>query len=199
MSVQTQNATGRPPATSHAAIEAAAFGLFIDRGFEETTVDDIAEAVGVGRRTLFRYFPSKFDIPWGQFDESLIYFRDVLGSMPTDIPLADAVQRSIVAFNSFSPDSLDQHRVRMTLILRTPTLQAHSALMYERWRNVIADFVADRCAMRSSDALPLSVGHFSLALAMSAYEQWLQPGSPRLEDLLDSTFALLASYLCDGA
>ena len=45
---------------------------FEERGFEMTTMDDIAAAVGVGRRTLFRYYPSKNDILWGQFDDSLV-------------------------------------------------------------------------------------------------------------------------------
>jgi AcrR family transcriptional regulator len=66
---------GRPPATSHAEIEAAAFALFAQKGFDATTMEDIATAVGVGRRTLFRYFPSKNDIPWGQFDDSLEHLR----------------------------------------------------------------------------------------------------------------------------
>ena len=44
---------GRPPSTTREEIEAAALGLFAARGFEATTMDDIATAVGVGRRTLF--------------------------------------------------------------------------------------------------------------------------------------------------
>jgi len=54
---------GRPEATSHAAIEQAAFRLFGDSGFDATTLDAIAAEVGVGRRTLFRYYASKNDIP----------------------------------------------------------------------------------------------------------------------------------------
>ncbi len=69
---------GRPEATTHAEIEQAAFRLFAERGFERTTLDAIAAEVGVGRRTLFRYFESKNDIPWGQFDRTLERFRVLL-------------------------------------------------------------------------------------------------------------------------
>src|SRR6478752_5661725 len=69
---------GRPEATSHAEIEQAAFRLFAERGFDGTTLGDIAAAVGVSRRTLFRYYPSKNDIPWGQFDRTLESFRRIL-------------------------------------------------------------------------------------------------------------------------
>lgn len=59
---------GRPPTTTHAEIERVALGLFAERGFETTTVDEIAAVSGVGGRTLFRYFKSKNDIAWGDFD-----------------------------------------------------------------------------------------------------------------------------------
>src|ERR1700743_778390 len=67
-STQCQMSIGRPPTTTHAEIERVALDLFATRGFEATTVDDIATAVGVGRRTLFRYFESKNDLAWGDFD-----------------------------------------------------------------------------------------------------------------------------------
>lgn len=193
--VTTQQAVGRPPVTSHAAIEAAAFSLFARQGFDETTTDEIAEAAGIGRRTLFRYYPSKYDIPWGQFDASLAYFRDVLAREPHDIPLWMAVQHGVVQFNTFDDSVLDQHRARMRLILQTPSLQAHSVLMYERWRAVIAEYVATRTHQPAESLVPRTVGHVSLALAISAYEQWLKPRAPKLTVLLDRSMAGLRRYL----
>ncbi len=193
--MSTHQAVGRPPVTSHAAIEAAAFALFARQGFDETTTDEIADAVGIGRRTLFRYFPSKYDIPWGQFDSSLAHFRDVLAQEPRDIPLWQAVQRGVVQFNTFDDSVLDQHRARMRLILHTPSLQAHSVLMYERWRAVIADYVSTRTRQSADSLTPRTVGHVSLALAISAYEQWLAPRSPRLTVLLDRAMTGLRDYL----
>src|ERR1700733_4483234 len=58
---------GRKPVTSRADLEHVAFDLFDRQGFERTTVDDIARAAGIGRRTFFRYFPSKNAVPWGTF------------------------------------------------------------------------------------------------------------------------------------
>ena len=198
MSIVTPQPTGRPPATSHAAIEAGAFLLFAERGFEVTTLDDIAEAVGVGRRTLFRYFPSKNDIPWGQFDQSLAHFRATLAAMPAELPLWNAVHRGVVLFNTFDPAVVAQHRMRMTLILQTPSLQAHSVLMYEQWRMVIAEYVAERRGLKSTDALPVTIGHVSLALAISSYEQWLRQPRKSLTGLLENSLASLRTYLGDG-
>jgi mycofactocin system transcriptional regulator len=186
---------GRPSATDHAAIEQAAFELFERQGFEDTTLEQIAEAVGIGRRTLFRYFPSKNDIPWGQFDESLRGFRRRFDEVPDDVPVAEAVHRCVIGFNTFDDAVLPQHRVRMRLLLTTPALQAHSALKYEAWRSVIAEFVAARLRLEPSDALPRLVGHVSLAQSVAAYEEWLGDPARSLTQIFDHNLAALRDYL----
>lgn len=195
MSQTWGNGQGRPPVTSHAAIENAAFELFADRGFELTTLDDIATHMGIGRRTIFRYFPSKFDIPWGQFDDNLVTFRDRLDSTSKDLPLWKAIHDSVLDFNTFDYAVLGQHRQRMRLILTTPSLQAHSFLMYQRWRRVITEFVAHRTNQSSDSALPVTVGHTSLALALSAYDIWLSSEEMSLQDALDSSLGSLQQHM----
>ena len=194
-SAARRSVAGRPEVTTHAAIEQAAFTLFAERGFEATTLDAIAEAVGVGRRTLFRYFASKNDIPWGQFDRTLDGFRDLLASMPTDIPLHAAVHRGVLGFNEFPEDAEPPHRERMRLILNTPALQAHSVLRYAQWRAVIAEYVADRLDLRPDDLMPRTVGQVSLALALSAYETWLEQPDASLHVLLESAMTALEDYM----
>ncbi|MFD1250144.1 mycofactocin system transcriptional regulator [Nocardioides ginsengisoli] len=189
------SARGRPVATSHAAIEQAAFALFTERGFASTTLDDIARATGVGRRTLFRYFESKNDIPWGRFDLTLEGFRELLAGQPDDLPLHVAVHRAVVAFNRFPADARPSHRDRMRLILTTPELQAHSVLRYADWRAVIAHYVAERTGRTPDDLLPRLVAQVSLALALTAYDAWLADEDAVLEDLLDAAMAGLLGYL----
>lgn len=189
---------GRPEATSHAAIEQAAFELFARHGFENTTTEAIAQAAGVSRRTLFRYYPSKNDIPWGQFGRTLDQFRDLLHAMPAGLPLHEAVHRGVVEFNRFPVDARPSHRERMRLILSTPELEAHSVHQYAAWRAVIADFVANRLGQRPDDLLPQAVGRVSLALALTAYDVWLRDDEADLLTLLDDAMAQLKSYLGDA-
>jgi mycofactocin system transcriptional regulator len=186
---------GRPEATSHAEIEQAAFRLFAERGFEETTLDAIAEAVGVSRRTLFRYYASKNDIPWGQFDQTLDHFRALLAGQPAELPLWDAVHRAVRAFNDFPADAHPPHVERMRLILHTPTLQSHSVLRYEDWRRVIEEYVAERLGLVVTDPLPVLVGHVSLSLAHAAYDRWLLDPLQSLSDLVADEMALLRVFL----
>jgi len=184
-------------ATSHAEIEQAAFELFAERGFESTTLDAIAERVGVGRRTLFRYYQSKNDIPWGQFDRTLDHFRALLAEHPDDLPVHAAIHRAVVEFNRFPADAHPPHSERMRLILTTPELQAHSVLRYAEWRRVIAEYVAARTGDRPDDLVPQVAGHVSLAISLSAYEHWLagENTGANLVKTIDHAMAALRRYL----
>lgn len=192
------SARGRPEATSHAAIEQAAFTLFAEHGFARTTLDAIAEAVGVSRRTLFRYYQSKNDIPWGQFDRTLDHFRDLLAEQGDDLPVHEAIHRAVVEFNRFPTDAHPPHRERMRLILSTPELQAHSVLRYAEWRQVIAEDVARRTGAQAADLVPQVAGHVSLAISLSAYEHWLAQASAsdtHLLAIIDDAMEGLRAYL----
>ena len=192
---RSRRSAGRPEATSHAAIEQAAFGLFAQRGFDETTLNAIAEAVGVSRRTLFRYYASKNDIPWGQFDLTLEHFRRLLREQPNNRPLWEAVHQAVRGFNEFPPDAEPPHEERMRLILHTPALQSHSVLRYRDWRRVIEEYVAARLDLSAGDPLPVLVGHVSLALAHSAYNVWLSDPTRSLPDLVSEQVSHLRAYL----
>lgn len=185
--------TGRRRITSRAELEQVAFDLFERRGFEQTTVDDIASAAGIGRRTFFRYFGSKNDVPWGDFDGELARMRRRLAATPPGAPLMDAIRQAIVDFNRMPPGQLPAHRRRMTFILGVPALQAYSTLRFAAWRQVIADFVAQRTGQRPDALLPRTVGHAMLGVAVAAYEQWLASPGDDLCELLDSAVRALGS------
>jgi TetR/AcrR family transcriptional regulator, regulator of mycofactocin system len=178
-------ATGRRRITSRAELERVALDLFSSRGFDETTVDDIAAAAGIGRRTFFRYYASKNDAVWGDFDAQLAQLRTWFDECGRDVPLMDAVHAAVVTFNRLPKDQEPWHRRRMALILTTPALQAHSTPMYARWRAVIAEFAAGRTGARAEDLLPQLIAYAALGAAVAAYDQWLRDEDAELEPLLD--------------
>ncbi|MBA5846696.1 mycofactocin system transcriptional regulator [Gordonia amicalis] len=186
-------APGRRPISSRARISALAIGLFTTRGFEETSVDDIAEAAGIARRTLFRYYSSKNEIPWGEFDDHLGELRGLLAQIPADTPMADALVEALVAFNRVPPEELDNHRRRMSLLLGVPALQAHSMIMYADWRHVIAEFCATRLGLDDTDHLPQTIGWLCLGAALAAYEQWLSDPDADLEALIADGARIVAN------
>lgn len=183
---------GRQPASSRTEIEHVAFRLFAEQGFEQTTVDDIATAVGIARRTFFSYFPSKNDVPWGSFDQELIRFRAVLDATPSGLPVMEAVRRAVVEFNTVPPAEQPWHRRRLALILETPALQAHSTLRYAEWRQVIVEFAAPRLGVPESSIDVQSIAYTALAVAIAAYDVWLRDDDGDLLDLLDRAFEVVA-------
>lgn len=191
--------TGRPRATSRAVLERLGFELFAQRGFDGTTVDDIADAAGIGRRTFFRYFASKNDLVWGDFEEQLVRLDALLAAADPDAPMMDAVREVVVEFNRFDPAVVPWHRQRMALILRVPTLQADSAVRYTSWRALVTEFAARRLDRPVSDLLPRLIGSTVLAACVAAYEQWLTDEDAELGDLLDLAVRQLAAGFGDPA
>ncbi|HEY0398281.1 MAG TPA: TetR family transcriptional regulator, partial [Acidimicrobiia bacterium] len=82
---------GRPPVTTRTELEQIALDLFLRHGFVETTLDDIAAAAGIARRTFFGYFSSKNDVVWGDFDALLRGMEEWLAGHGDDVALLDAV------------------------------------------------------------------------------------------------------------
>jgi TetR/AcrR family transcriptional regulator, regulator of mycofactocin system len=184
---------GRRRVTSQAELEQTAFGLFAAHGFDATTVDEIAAAAGIGRRTFFRYFPSKNDIPWGAFESELERMRIMLKACPAQVPLMEAIRVALIDFNQVAPEQVPLHRRRMELILRVPTLLAHSTLRFTAWRAVVAEFVAERCDQRPDELAPQTIAHAVLGVAIAAYEHWLDDPAADLGALLDDAMRQLAS------
>jgi TetR/AcrR family transcriptional regulator, regulator of mycofactocin system len=189
--VPSDQRLGRPPATSRAELEQIALDLFIRNGFNETTLDDIAAAAGIARRTFFGYFSSKNDVVWGDFDALLRGMEDWLAGANDGCPLLEALTDAVVRFNDLPPEAVPAHRQRMALILHVPALQAHSTLRYAEWRNVVARFAAERLGQPVGALLPQLIGHVSLGAAVTAYEQWLAQESADLPRLLRDAFGAL--------
>jgi TetR/AcrR family transcriptional regulator, regulator of mycofactocin system len=186
-------APGRPPSTTREEIEAVALDLFATRGFEATTVDDIAAAVGVGRRTLFRYFESKNDIVWGDFDWVMERLRAALAERGEEVPLMEALRHGVVESNRYPAEQLPGLRIRMTLITGTPALEAHSALRYRAWRAVVAEFAAVRLAATPDDLIPQVLSQVALGTAMASFGRWVAHPDEDLEALLEEAFTNLAA------
>jgi TetR/AcrR family transcriptional regulator, regulator of mycofactocin system len=164
---------GRQPATSVAELSHIGLELFIRNGFDATTVDDIAEAAGIGRRTFFRYFASKNDLPWGDFDGLIAAMHAHLVGLPREVPIRAAIRDAVLRFNEFPNVEDSYHRQRMTLLLTVPTLVGHSTLRFAAWRQALADFVAGRLGLDADDLLPKTMAYVYLAVSLAAYERWL--------------------------
>lgn len=184
---------GRRPSTTQDHITSVALDLFASHGFDEVSVDDVARAAGIARRTLFRYYPSKNAIPWGDFDAHLNLMRDLLAEGDQRVDIAGALRIALLAFNRF--DDEERHRQRMRLILGTDALQAHSMTMYAGWRTVVAEYVARRRGEKPDGLVPQTAAWTLLGVALTAYGQWLADESVSLERVLGDSFDVVGRGL----
>ena len=184
---------GRRPSTTRQDIARVALDLFCHHGFDATTVDDIAAAVGIGRRTFFRYYESKRDVVWGEFAAELVRLGDELHRAPDDEPLMDVLRRAVVTTNRFGADEIAVLRIRIGLISSVPTLVAHSAVLYTEWCDVVADFVARRIGGEPGDLGPQTVARASLGAATAAFTCWAGGDTDDLTGEVDRAFRLLAA------
>ena len=185
---QQQPRAGRRRSTTREHISDVALGLFADRGFSEVSVDDVAQAAGIARRSVFRYYASKNAIPWGDFNAHLHHLRELLDYVDPGMPLGEALRAALLSFNTFDESETVRHRQRMRVILQTPELQAYSMTMYAGWREVIAGFVARRTGVKTTDLHPQTVAWTMLGVALSAYEHWLDDESVSLPEALGDAF-----------
>lgn len=190
-----KHGAGRKPSTTPHHITDVAIGLFVAHGFDNVSVDDIALAAGIARRTLFRYYASKNAIPWGDFDAHLQHLRHLLDHVDSQVPLGDALRGALLRFNTFDDSETARHRQRMRVILETAELQAYSMTMYAGWRQVIAAFVASRSHTATSDLLPQTVAWTLLGVALAAYEHWLADATASLPQTLAAAFDIIRPEL----
>jgi mycofactocin system transcriptional regulator len=185
---------GRPPTTTRADVARVALELFAAKGYEQTTVDEIAAAAGVGRRTLFRYYASKPDIVWGDFSLVIGALRGQLAAAPAGARWFGALRGAIVASNRYDAAELDTLRIRMRLIGSVPALESHSLRRYEQWRGVVSEFVAERRGEHPHDLIPRLVSASALGTAMAAFAWWAEHGGDHLAVLGEALQALETGF-----
>jgi AcrR family transcriptional regulator len=171
---------GRPALTSAHELAAVAQALFVERGYEQTSVDDIAAAAGVSRRTFFRYFSTKADVLWVESPTELDAFRRLLDETPASEPWADALVRAAPAALHHPPEHRTWMLHRAQLLLTEPAVQQKAALRHAEWRRIATEFVAARPG--TTDLLAIAAGHATLAATHAAHEYWLAHPD---EDLLE--------------
>jgi mycofactocin system transcriptional regulator len=184
---------GRPPGTSARELELVSLRLFSEQGFEETTVERIAAAAGVSKRTFFRYFDSKADVLWHAFDGEVRSLRAAFAAVPGDTPLMDAIRQVVVGVNQYRAEDVPELRTRMNLIGSVPALQASAAHHYDAWERAVSEFAADRLGRPAGSLYPLAIGRATLAVCRSAYDRWAERADADLTVYLDLALRALGA------
>jgi mycofactocin system transcriptional regulator len=182
---------GRPPGTSARELELAALRLFTELGYDETTVEHIAAAAGVSRRTFFRYFDSKAAVLWGDFDAEVAALRSAFADVAPEVPMMAAIREVVVGVNHYRARDVPELRRRMNLIASHPELAAEALRHYDAWEHEVARFAADRLGVAADDLYPLAIARATLAVARAAFDRWAVLADADLPVYLDAALAAL--------
>jgi mycofactocin system transcriptional regulator len=178
---------------TRARVERTALELFRLKGFEQVTIDDVAAAAGISRRTFFRYFATKADAVWGDFPAHVARLAALLAATHPTQPVLASVCAAYVEVNDYADDELPALRERMQLILSEPALLAHSQLRYAEVDQVVAEHVARRTGGSPGALLPRLLAATTRAAATTAFEVWLADDQTPLGVQLRTAFAELAA------
>ena len=113
----------RKKAQTRSAIQEQALRLFLAKGYEATTVEEIAAAAGVSHMTFFRYFPTKEDVVmWDEYDPMLV---TLIAARPADEPAVESIRYAIrEGLARIAAADQEIILVRTRLFLDTPVLRA---------------------------------------------------------------------------
>jgi mycofactocin system transcriptional regulator len=172
-------------------------GLFASHGFGPVTVDQIASASGVSRRTFFRYFDSKSAVMWHDFDTEVGALREELRRVDGGVGLMDAIRAAVVRVNRYRVADVEELRLRMQLIGSDAALQASAAVHYDAWERAVSDFAATRLGDDADALVPLAIGRATLAVCRAAFDVWVRSADADLARYLDRALAALGEGFGD--
>ena len=175
---------GRPHTTDTGAIALVAVRLFLERGFDNVTMADVAEAAGVGRSTLLRYFPSKGSLLWYQHDLHDAEFRQAMVDTPAGVPLADAVFDAYRRFMDRHSHELALAKTINAVIATQPASSTGKWDAFAEWAGFIAEFAAERLGGDPADAANRQIGLVLWSAIWSAVETWAVSDEPALTSYL---------------
>ena len=169
----SHKAEAKPPMRD--ALIAAAFRLFLERGYEQTTVDDIVALAGVGRRSFFRYFPSKEDVVFPDHERCLADMTAFLAASDEEAEpvrrVCDAARMVLLMYAENPSFSVQRYR----LTKKVPGLRAYELSVVWRYERALAEYLRGRFAGRPDGTLRADVIAAAVVAAHNnALRSWLR-------------------------
>ncbi|MGO1544218.1 MAG: TetR/AcrR family transcriptional regulator [Gulosibacter sp.] len=147
---------GRPPVTTREAVEDVAMTLFEQRGIENTTVVDIAEACEMSKTSFFRYFSSKNEILWGPFEAHIARFEETLYNQAPDKRVMTAIQESLFEAVQVEVEQAEAW-LRRFKFQNTEEQRPLGSVHWAEWEALVARFVRDRTGAPNDSLIPESI------------------------------------------
>ncbi|MFI5938000.1 TetR family transcriptional regulator [Actinoplanes sp. NPDC051494] len=176
-----------------ADIAATAMRLFLERGFDAVTMEQIATEAGISRRSLFRYFATKEDIALGDVAERGARIQELLEARPASEGPWEALRaalQTVVEEGEFTPEWA---RKTSEMFHGTPSLRARQMEKQSRWHGQLVPDVERRLGVAPgsvTDPRATAIVASALACLDAAVEAWIKDGGARpVEEFYDRAVA----------
>jgi len=177
---------GRWKPNPRGRLVAAALELYSDRGFEQTTVADIAQRAGLTERTFFRHFADKREVLFAGGDELQAGLLRALEQAPASLSIIDAVGKAMESVGVLISVPRDFARRRLKIIAANPELQERERVKLASIAAAFADALERRGAKRTAAMIAAEMG---VAVFRIAFERWVGEKNKRdLAELVRESF-----------
>jgi AcrR family transcriptional regulator len=174
-----------------------AWSLFAEQGFEATTVDQVATAAGMSRRTFFRYFTGKDELVLARLIEHGDRLANALRERPADEPAWPALRAAFDAIVIPQEANPDHSRLLTGMLRDEPGVRASVLERHRRWQELLTPLVGERLTPRAGrtgpDVRAAAIAGSALACLEAAQELWTTTPGSRLGALLDEAMDTVAS------
>jgi AcrR family transcriptional regulator len=179
-----------------AEVATTAIRLFLDRGFDETTVDDICAAAGLSRRSFFRYFPAKEDVVFNLVGRVIGQGCHHLVTAPPEEDIWSALRASMDTFADWIDTDPDHALALLKLIRSSANLRVSQLDHVDRWRTEAVGIIASRLGLDPDESLyPAVIASAGFGAFNAALTAWTTSNATLdLRSLLDESFAALTPH-----
>ena len=165
---------GRWEPDSRGRLEQAAFALFAERGYENTTVAEIAERAGLTERTFFRQYSDKREVLFAGGSEFQELVVSAIATAPAWLPPIDAVAAGLDAAAALLEERRAFARMRQAIIAANAELRERELIKLASLSAAIADTLRGRGLADPAASLTAEV---AIAVFRVAFERWLDDGN----------------------
>ena len=154
-----------------------AIRLFAEDGYHETTVDDIAIAVGVSPRTFYRYFPNKEEVLFDASTDVRAKVAEVLSDIDPAISLADAITEAVVEVAATYDGNAEQFQQLARILGASPELRSAGLEDLHRWEAVYVPIISRH--LKGDPVTDATIGVLAGAVVSAqriAHDRWMASG-----------------------
>jgi AcrR family transcriptional regulator len=170
-------------------IAETAWDVFAERGFDEVTATEVAEAAGISRASFFRYFSSKEEAVFAALEALGAQIASALAERPAGEDAWTALRR---AFDGAIPNYATnpaRSLARLRLTREVPALRAHQLERQDRWQAMIAEVLAPRIGAEPDDVRVRALVTAAINALDAATARWASSdGKLNLVALIDEAF-----------